>query len=193
MLWAGGVVASIMVRTMLLRGNAEFFLFVARPCSTGKHLVAVSDISTGSPFVGALYTHRNRQIFPAVEHFLTVRTFSENPLQWTFAASNAKNCGHSAGAIEKPCEIMSDVLLRMLNAKWCYSWSKVIRIVMPKHLQPEKRLKEWFQIRFVHHSMWLRNTSNFSFGFLVVHETETIFFFGWPDAMVLVGFAITAV
>jgi len=63
MLWAGGVVARIMVRTMLLRdGNAEFFLFVARLCSTGKHLVAVSDIRTGSPFVGALYTHRNRQI-----------------------------------------------------------------------------------------------------------------------------------
>jgi len=118
MLWAGGVVARIMVRTMLLRdGNAEFFLFVARPCSTGKHLVAVSDILTGSPFVGALYTHRNRQIFPAVERFLTVRTFSENPLQRTFAASNAKNCGHSAGAIEKHCENMSDWLLRMLNAK----------------------------------------------------------------------------
>ena len=100
MLWAGGVVASIMVRTMLLRdGNAEFFQFVARPCATGKHLVAVSDIRTGSPFVGVLYTHRNKQIFPAVEPFLTVRTFSENPLQRTFAASNAKNCGHSAGGL----------------------------------------------------------------------------------------------
>ena len=50
MLWAGGVVARIMVRTMLLRdGYAEFFLFVARPCSTGKHLVAVSDILQAVP------------------------------------------------------------------------------------------------------------------------------------------------
>ena len=114
MIWAGGVVARIMVCTMLLHnGNAEVFRFVARPCATGKHLVSLSDIRTGShgPFVGVLYTHRNRQIFPAVEHFLTVRTFSENPLQRTFAASNAKNCGHSVGAIEKHCENMSDVLL----------------------------------------------------------------------------------
>ena len=86
-----------------------------------KYLVAVSDIRTGSPFVGLGYTHRNRQIFPAVEHFLTVRTFSENPLQQKFAASAAKNCCHTAGAIEKHCENMSDVLLRMLNAKCCYS------------------------------------------------------------------------
>ena len=109
-----------MVRTMLLRdGNAEFFLFVARPCSTGKHLVAVSDIRTGSPFVGAcIHTGTDKS---AVKHFLTVRTFSENPLQRTFAASNAKNCGHSAGAIEKHCENMSDVSLRRLNAKCCYS------------------------------------------------------------------------
>ena len=121
MIWAGGV-ARIMVRTMLLHdGNAEFFRFVARPCATGKHLVAVSDIHTGSPFVGVLYTHRNRQIFPALEDFLTVRTFSENPLQRTFVASAAKNCGHSAGAIEKHCKNMSDVLLRMLDEKCCYS------------------------------------------------------------------------
>jgi len=81
----------------------------------------------------------------------------------------------------------------MLNAKYCYSSSKVIRIVMPKHLHPEKWSQEWFQIRFVHRSMWLRNTSDFSFGFLVLHETDAFFFFGWPGAMVLVGFAITAV
>ena len=29
----------------------------------------------------------------------------------------------------------------------------------------------------------------FSFGFRVLHETDAIFFFGWPDAMLLAGFA----
>ena len=88
-----------MIRTMLLLdGNAEKFWFVARPCATGKQLAAVSDIGTSSPF-GDSSAPVHVVPFPAVEHFLTVRTFSGNPLQRTVAASAAKNCGHSAGGL----------------------------------------------------------------------------------------------
>ena len=40
-------------------GMLNFFCHLV--AVSDKHLVAVSDIRTGSPFVGVLYTHRNRQ------------------------------------------------------------------------------------------------------------------------------------
>ena len=61
---------------LLVDGHAELFWFVARPCAMGKQLAAVSDIRTGSPFVDSSAAVRVVP-FSAVEHFLTVRTFSD--------------------------------------------------------------------------------------------------------------------
>ena len=94
--------------------------------------------------------------------------------------------------MEKHCENISNVLLGMLNAKCCLSWSKANQTVMPEHLQAEKWFRKQFQIRFVRSSMWQSSKVQFFVRISCFVETNSIFFFGWPDAMVLVGFAITA-
>ena len=132
--------------TMLRRdGNAEKFWSVVRRCATGNQLAAVSNIRcrTGIPFValfGPVYVVPCR-IFSALKMFVAFLEDSQH--RGRFAASD-----------EKHCENISNVLLGMLNAKCCLSWSKANQTVMPEHLQAEEWFRKQFQIRFVHSSMW---------------------------------------
>ena len=123
--------------TMLLRdGNAEKFWWVARRCTTVNQLAAVSNIRwrTGSPFValfGPVYLVPCRT-FSALKMFDTFLEDSQH--RGRFAASDAKHCCHSTlstGVMEKHCDNISNVLLGMLNAKCCLSWSKANQTVMP--------------------------------------------------------------
>jgi hypothetical protein len=54
--------------------------------------------------------------------------------QGRFATTNAKHCGYSTGVNEKHFENISNLLLGMLNTKYCLFSSEVIQIVMPKNL-----------------------------------------------------------
>ena len=109
---------------------------------------------TGSPFVawfGLVYLVPCRT-FSALKMFDTFLEDSQH--RGRFAASDAKHCCHSTGVMEKHCENISNVLLGMLNAKCCLSWSKANQTVMPKHLQAEEWFRKQFQTRFVRSSMW---------------------------------------
>jgi len=76
------------------------------------------------------------------------------------------------------------------NAKFCFTSLKAHRIVTPKHLEAEKLLREWFPIIFVHRFMWNINMAQFfRADFVFCMKPTPFFFFGWPNAMLLAGFA----
>ena len=167
-------------------------ILVGRPTLRhGKQLAAVSNISAGSPFVD-WSVPVSVVPFPAVEYFSIARNYScvaqhflDNHRRW-------RHLKHKTG-VGVYFRKSKAMLARRMDDTMHFTIKDNANVEAPTRIRSARMRKYLFQIRFVHRSMWLRNTSNFSFGFLVLHETEIIFFFGRPDAMVLVGFAITAV